>query len=658
MQTNIFIERTMRFCASLLIAFFSATGVFASVRSDTLREVVAESRRPEHSVSLSSTSPSESVSAVAMKRLGLRGVSDVLRLMGGISVRDYGGLGGMKTVSVRGLSPHHTAVLLDGLPVSNSQAGQIDLSRFATYNMESLRLHIGGPSRILAPALLGAYSGSVAMESHSEGCEAVVEYGSWNTLSADFSSPWASVLYNHTDGDYPFTLSNGQHSSRLHRDHGRVDALQAALPSFLRWTSGPSCSFSLRSSLQGYYSHRELPGSVVYYTNEGTEQLWDLNLSARTRLEGMISEKWSLVAGLQYNYGWNKYFDAALVTDGSDGTSRYRQNEYYLTAGLAYRPLRSLSLALVHDGQWSSLRTNLTGGEQPDRWISWNALRVRYRTSRLNIEGELLATVHRLRETSGLHASPSASCRWTPSLAASVQPWATQSFFVRASWRKSFRLPSFNDLYYYRLGNHDLRPEQATETNVGLTWGHESETWKTELTADFYFNRVTDKIVAFPTTFAWRMTNFGRVDILGLDLGGNMEWRSEQVSVNAVFHISCQDARDRTDSEDSFLATPSAIPYTPAVTGNASLSCVMPWVSVGWTLNWMGRRYSNVIESDRYRLDPFAEHGFSLSRVFYLKGVELIPQASLLNAFDSHFEIVQYYPMPGRHWRLGLTARF
>ena len=37
------------------------------------------------------------------------------------------------------------------------------------------------------------------------------------------------------------------------------------------------------------------------------------------------------------------------------------------------------------------------------------------------------------------------------------------------------------------------------------------------VTLDGYYNDVTDKIVAFPTTYVWKMVNFGRVEIKGVD---------------------------------------------------------------------------------------------------------------------------------------------
>ena len=56
----------------------------------------------------------------------------------GANVKDYGGIGGLKTVSVRNIGAAHTAVSYDGVVVSNSQAGQIDIGRFSLDNVSTL----------------------------------------------------------------------------------------------------------------------------------------------------------------------------------------------------------------------------------------------------------------------------------------------------------------------------------------------------------------------------------------------------------------------------------------------------------------------------------------------------------------------------------------
>ena len=87
-------------------------------------------------------------------------------------------------------------------------------------------------------------------------------------------------------------------------------------------------------------------------------------------------------------------------------------------------------------------------------------------------------------------------------------------------YKDTFRVPTFNDLYYQRMGNTDLRPEKAREYNIGITWSGTpfSFTNYVMLTVDGYFNEVNDKIVALPTTYVWKMMKFGKVHITGADI--------------------------------------------------------------------------------------------------------------------------------------------
>ena len=47
--------------------------------------------------------PQQTIDTDDMLRLGIASMADALKHLSGITVRDYGGAGGMKTISVRGL---------------------------------------------------------------------------------------------------------------------------------------------------------------------------------------------------------------------------------------------------------------------------------------------------------------------------------------------------------------------------------------------------------------------------------------------------------------------------------------------------------------------------------------------------------------------------
>ena len=92
-------------------------------------------------------------------------VADVLRHFTGVQVKDYGGVGGLKTVNVRSLGSEHVGIFLDGIQVDNAQNMQVDLGRFSTAGIGTVALFNGQKSRRLQTAKEYASGAAVHLNS-------------------------------------------------------------------------------------------------------------------------------------------------------------------------------------------------------------------------------------------------------------------------------------------------------------------------------------------------------------------------------------------------------------------------------------------------------------------------------------------------------------
>ena len=106
-----------------------------------------------------STTPEQIFSKEELKNLHALQVSDAIKHFAGVTVKDYGGIGGLKTVSIRSLGAQHTAVAYDGITISDCQTGQIDIGRFSLNNVDRLSLHNGQGDNIFQPARTFASAG-------------------------------------------------------------------------------------------------------------------------------------------------------------------------------------------------------------------------------------------------------------------------------------------------------------------------------------------------------------------------------------------------------------------------------------------------------------------------------------------------------------------
>ena len=132
-----------------------------SITMQRIDDVVIEARRSP--IKVSTAAPVQTLSGTELTRLGVQNMADAVRRFAGANVRDYGGVGGLKTVSVRNMGAAHTGVSYDGAPVSNCQAGQIDIGRFSLDNVSMLSLAIGQNEDLLQPAKLYASAGVLSI---------------------------------------------------------------------------------------------------------------------------------------------------------------------------------------------------------------------------------------------------------------------------------------------------------------------------------------------------------------------------------------------------------------------------------------------------------------------------------------------------------------
>ena len=605
-----------------------------------------------------------------LKNLGLQNMGDAVKRFAGTNVRDYGGIGGLKTVSVRNLGAAHTAVSYDGVAISNTQAGQIDIGRFSLDNVSTLSLAIGHDDNLLQSARLFASAGVLNIETekpHFENgkrhhTQVQMRGGSFGYLTPAIRH-WQALgertklsvegNYLHAEGEYPFTLKNGTLVTEQKRINSDVESYQGEVNLFHTFKD----ESELSAKAYYYNSKRGLPGAVILYNSESDERLWDENFFAQAKYKKAFSPQWTLQAQGKYNYSWNKYEDTGVEYTGGKQTDTNRQTEYYLSASALYKPTSAWSFSLSQDGFINRLHTNGANSPEPVRYTSLTALNARYQSGQLKASGSVVATY--ITEEVKAGNTPEDRRRLSPTLSLSWQPWEGEQLFVRALYKNTFRVPTFSDLYYLRVGNTSLKPEKATEYTVGLTWSGTpfSFTDFVSLTVDGYYNEVNDKIIAFPSTYVWKMQNYGKVHITGIDATlATAIPLGKSANLNLSSNYSWQKALDVTNPEAKNYK--HQLPYTPEHNGNVSATLEMPWVNVGYTVTMVSKRYFLAQNIEANRIDGYSEHTATLWREFKLGKCGLRLQAEIINLTDAQYDVIKYYPMPGRSWRLTGTFNF
>ena len=239
---------------------------------------------------------------------------------------------------------------------------------------------------------------------------------------------------------------------------------------------------------------------------------------------------------------------------------------------------------------------------------------------------------------------PSLVARWKPS----------GRFQANGFVKRSFRMPTFNDLYYTTVGSKSLKPEDAFQADIGMEWtAVRSGSHGLSLKVDAYRNILKNKIIAVPTSnqFRWSMYNLGKVRVTGCYIVADYASRGGFLSFGGTARYTFQSAVDSSEGRGQ-------VPYIPRHSGSANVFGELSRWRLDVTAFASGERYTTSVNLPAYRLAPWMTLDAALSRTLRIGGpASRYPQALDLklcfnNILGRQYEVVDNYPMPGFNFLL------
>ena len=208
---------------SLLIIFcFIAVPLYA--QENKLETVIVEDTKIDPPLNY----PSAFSTTIALDNYSgeYNSVSEILSFSPGVVVRDFGGFGQLKTVSIRGSSNDQVVVLIDGMRINNSLGGGVDLSTIPINYIDKIEVIRGGASAFTGSDAIGGLI-NIKTKSFSKPITlGSISYGSFNTLSVNASRAEAInnfeyfISFNHSqsDGDFDFKSINNLKLERINNE--------------------------------------------------------------------------------------------------------------------------------------------------------------------------------------------------------------------------------------------------------------------------------------------------------------------------------------------------------------------------------------------------------------------------------------------------------
>lgn len=627
-----------------------------------LNEVVVTARAVQKEIF-----PVQELSGKQLHQLSSHNVADALRYFSGIQIKDYGGVGGLKTVNIRSMGTNHVGVFYDGIELGNAQNGTVDLGRFSLDNMESVTLYNGQKSAIFQPAKDFGSSGSIYLQTRTPQFEEGKKYNvkaSFKTGSFGVANPsvlWEQKLgqrisssfsaeYLHSSGKYKFTyrMQEGYDTTAV-RQNGDLNALRVEGGLFGQLKQG-----YWKAKAYLYNSERGYPGAIVRNKFSHEDRQWDTNFFTQGTFKKDFTQWYSLLANAKYAYDYLHYLadpkkDESLMYVNN----HYYQQEVYTSVANRFNLFPWWEASFSADYQFNLLNADLRDFVYPRRHTLLASIATAMRFKQVELQASLLETF--VHDTSSGTPAPDKQ-KLTPSFFVSWRPFPQSGLNLRGFYKRIFRMPTLNDLYYTFIGNINLEPEFTTQYDLGFTYSRTfNSTWlrSLEVQTDVYYNEVENKIVATPTSnfFRWTMVNLGNVEIRGVDVALQTGWQiGRDLTVSNRINYTYQRAQDFTDPKSEFYG--GQIPYIPWHSGSAVVNLQWRSWEANYSFIYTGERYSSQANIPyNYQL-PWYTSDFSVSKGLKVWKGDLKLTLEVNNLLNQQYEVVICYPMPGTNFKL------
>jgi len=606
------------------------------------------------------------ISEDQIRELQPNDLGELLRKISGANLKSYGGLGGLKTVSMRGLGANHTAIVVDGFGVQNSQTGQVNLGQIQTENLVGVASTKGKTwsssipvsSQLSGSSILIQSFENTFMKDDTLGVRASVKYGSFNRTDA-----YLGVKYNpkkvmlsayggirKASGAYPYQFENGLQTIDAVRQNNDYEDLNFGGTFGLNYHNKAfRVGYKQKEIKQG------LPGAVILYNQTQNEHL-------------ATSEK-NVFSDFSY---WNSRFSLRLHASATQNNLMYSDPDYLntiggieteyvnrsLSAGLSARYyLNGFTVFAGTEEFVADLIVNDSLFAEPVRFHNYSILGLlmdkRKIAARIHVSTQYVSE----RNNNGENAPD--RFRFNPFVSFTAGEFSKHSKHI-FWYRNSFRMPTFNELYYNNIGNNLLLPEDAHQFNYGISVVPIAKKLDVHIRSNVFVNLVKNKIVAVPTQnlFVWSMQNIGKTRVYGLELMTDINWKlTKKWKIQVILNYTYQRTLDYTDETSPTYK--HQVAYIPVHTGNFDLSV---------HFNKTGLRLSNYAVSKRYSLNEnvpqnevegFLVTDISLFHTFQFNEKQhLNLQFNVKNIFNQSYAYIRSYVMPGTNYLISVSYAF
>jgi len=534
------------------------------------------------------------------------------------------GAGMVSSPSFRGTTASQTAVLWNGININSQTTGQTDFNTINTRGFDQIIIKPGGSGVEDGSNAIG---GSIYLKNrldYNKGFKnsAFLNYGSFNSYGVSYKTSYSekntslSLGYSRNSSDNDYTYLGTDRKNKNGQYHNTNIALAAGVKL--------SKFDELRLFANIFDGNRNFslptPNALAtkYYdfnTRSLVEWIRDYK-----RIRSSVK-----LAYITENYEYYPNINNEFYTYGN-------VESLFLKYNLNYKLTKKLSLQSKlnytrNDGRGSDIT-------QESRNLGSVIVGIKHQLTR-----KFLYEVNIRQELNENYENPFL-------YSAGINAELTDFYQIKINTSKSFRIPTYNDLYWKGLGNTELQPELSYQAEISNLF----QLHKNTLQFTGYYNSVENLLTWVPdASGVWRPQNTDNVKIYGVEVIAHLQKKI------GIHRIALDGTYAYTVSENQ--ATQNQLIYVPYHKLTASLSYAIKDFSAYYQYLNNGEVYTTTDNAPEHILDDYMVANLGVEYTLgekknYQIGVQL------LNLWNTSYASVLNRPMPGRNVNAYLNLNF
>jgi len=494
----------------ILILILQSTSVYSQENgTETLETVVVEDTPIEPPLNY----PSAFSTVIELESFKgeYNTAAELLSFSPGVVVRDFGGPGQLKTLSIRGSSNDQVVILLDGVRLNSPIGGGVDLSTIPVGYVDRFEVIRGGASALAGSDAIGGVVNIVTKRSDKPFTFGSATYGSFETFGINLGraqkigkfSYLVSFAHAQSEGDFEFKSVNGLDAKRINNDfHSESFLLKTDYDFENGWKVGLLNEF--------FYDDRGVPGLGEFQQpNANQKDLRNLT-SVNISKERFINPELDLNV-LIFNRYDNLEFKNPTPTVGVPIDTLSKTYSFGINPKLTWFAPYNQIFTFATELRGDILKNEDFDNPERFTYSAYMSDEISFFDEKLLINPLVRFDLYSTREN-----ETTTDTGFSPKLGVIYSPKKYLSF--KSNIGRSFRAPSFGELFFpeegFISGNPNLKPETSYDFDVGVLLSHPRFAFELN-----YFRSHIDDLILFVFVSAIRIEplNVGEVNEQGVE---------------------------------------------------------------------------------------------------------------------------------------------